>query len=594
MPESKALPLGSLKACANSVAPGNFNQMNTQLIFQQVASQQGASLQMMPTPSASLPMHLNSPSGTGAVLASVPGSAVPNLVSSSVQITGPVVQDQFPAASGVCALNQVIGSAPGPSAPSLPILPNINLGGAMVSLSELQPDVQPPYIHTSEQAGQQFLDGLGPALQRDSEFSRAVKAGQLEAASSAAVQVAKALAAQHLRGPQHISSSLDAQHSDWLSVNQRVLIYNGSRRANSRGAAQEAVIVSLPDDEWVFVRIGDSAEAMRVARRNVIPMPTEIGAVSHDLMDVDLLDGDMDAFLGTDDGLMLDGAISGCTSQQPQVGAAAGVVLPLPAQTPAVTQPPFGHLPGKALPLAAQGAPIVSPEAKAELVRRVKQDALDLEAKVPWVLAKLSWLAARDTWRSSVQAAEETIELVRNLCQFHDALRTHVPPGPSAPEQAPLPKCGSMRSLLEALVSEISAGRCPHAMLEGRWEDARKGVESWLSAQDAPRLLAISPSIAKAIVRLEQAASEGDDALIQMPLEAMLRNDERALSLLQGMLEENCLELLNGADSSAGHGLSFAQGLRSKLARAAEETNGEDTDDGSDATDVDGIPVCAA
>jgi len=429
------------------------------------------------------------------------------------------------------------------------------LASGMINLSDLQPGVPPPLVTSAPMTDKQpepqpqVLDTLPLVLQQDALFVRSVQSQDVAQAAASAQRVLRALL---VKDAGIVHPAMQAAGGGFYA-GQKVVLHDPNRSLSNQGHGQEAVVVQVFPDDWLQVRMTASGEMLRVPQKMASPVSSDIH-FSQDLLDPELFEGVDELLGGTDNGLMLDthslntGSNHGTTGMQATEGTMSTGVPYHPAAT----------LPGKHMgkPVAAakprkrsmKDVMGTTPEQKAWLIARVQKDVLQLEERVPWILAKLSWQRTRNEWRNAVQQCCTAEQLVPQLCALNHALHhTRASPGSLQGRHRTLGggRYGGMAALLETLALEVSAGRAVHSMLDARWDEARGDIETWLESQGSVRLQGMGDTVARAAIALEKAAKKGEEALLQVPLEAMLGNNASAMSVLRDVLQRERSGLLS-------------------------------------------------
>ncbi|KAK9841599.1 hypothetical protein WJX74_008537 [Apatococcus lobatus] len=199
------------------------------------------------------------------------------------------------------------------------------------------------------------------------------------------------------------------------------------------------------------------------------------------------------------------------------------------------------ELAASSAPLARLAMPTVS-EGPSSVLQDLRKELLQLEEAIPWTAVRKHWRTKRSAWRRAVRDADSAAAMAGCLRDLHMALLVHAYPGHT----------GGRSTLNLGPVWQQSLASCldggeKHAMLLALWNDFKKQVSLWLGAISIqPTGTAVQPSrtkAARALRALLQAETQGAEAVMQVPLDAILNGDSEALETMKAILSQEQLSL---------------------------------------------------
>lgn len=237
---------------------------------------------------------------------------------------------------------------------------------------------------------------------------------------------------------------------------------------------------------------------------------------------------------------------------------------------------------------------------KADAVKQLRKELLQMEEEVPWKEVVDRWKAVRQRWSKTLKVAETPQQFAGLMAELHDHLRTDKASGlfaSNGPWEAGLMACVRGEAGMSALL--------------GLWEDMKTAIQTWLAAGSLPGGLdaldrqTYEQAVATYAV-LQEAASKGLESLEQVPLDQILTTQRDVLALQHVIQRElaathSRLQVVAGgvpaaaaqppppllppdwATGGLNESLLMQLGKLPRLTAAGADT---DAETGSDATDV--------
>lgn len=226
-----------------------------------------------------------------------------------------------------------------------------------------------------------------------------------------------------------------------------------------------------------------------------------------------------------------------------------GCTLRHVATSPAAVAAPLSVVP---LP-----RPVLCDPRLRELVRSIRQEALQIEDLVPWTSVRRTWRNRRTAWRRQVKTGEAVPDLALRLKELRAALLTDEP--------GCFGGCGqAWRVQLDACIQ----GRGSHHALASVWEELKGSIKAWLDIRDRPAdgpssaaALHLGASAVRAVRAMADAAAattagsaessggtgdgdtyqpwgcDEDSAMLQVPLESILNYSREGLASVQQAID---------------------------------------------------------
>ncbi|KAK9868701.1 hypothetical protein WJX84_004043 [Apatococcus fuscideae] len=237
------------------------------------------------------------------------------------------------------------------------------------------------------------------------------------------------------------------------------------------------------------------------------------------------------------------------------------------------------ELASSSVPLARLALPTVS-EGPLNVLQDLRRELVQLEEAVPWTAVRKHWRTKRSSWRRSVREAYSAVAMAACLRDLQAALLAHPLPGhPPAGREAL--NLGPVWQ--QSLASCLDGGE-KHAMLLALWNDFKKQVSLWLGAISMqPQMISTQLSrtkAARALRALMRAEAQGAEAVMQVPLDAILIGDGEALETMKAILSQEQLALVARCEQvSQGAHITHADDGNSDHASMLEIFAGDSADD---------------
>lgn len=322
-----------------------------------------------------------------------------------------------------------------------------------------------------------------------------------------------------------------------FAIGERVLIQETNKRTVQDIKGRLATVTGLPGNGWVMAQLEDAADPpFRIQQRYLcrvaaVDSGTDMqpaapaATASPAIGDTPLAPRPLKVRIVAPPSDARPSSTPG-GGAEPAAAAANGATAGRADAAGGAAAPQGGQ---KAAPAVRPKSPgVATPGMLREVLRKLRSDMMDAESHVPWNAVHSLWRNKRATWRGKTRREETVQDLAARLSEFRSALKA----------DASFLGCGATwQASLDACLS----GSGSHGILLGVWEELRQAIGAWLDVRQRPaaqQTAALQARTARAVTALQRAAAIGQDAVAQVPLEAIVNNSVDGLQAVRAVIEK--------------------------------------------------------